>query len=68
MITIGNASDTNPLMTMTINVIGSSTIVNKNFEMPHAARIPKKNNFPKTHSMPIRNKSSNISTTYPSFV
>ena len=60
IINIGNAMYINPPAASPINIKGRSTIVTKNFEIPHAALIPKNNNLPNTHIIQIVNKNDNI--------
>lgn len=44
---IGNARYKSPPNTIPSRITGRNTIVISNLEMLHAARMPKKNNFPK---------------------
>ena len=60
-INMGNAMDNNPPTTIIIRLIGSSTMVRRNLEIPHAALMPKKNNFPNTNSIHMANNNVNIS-------
>lgn len=60
IINIGNAMYINPPTTIPISIKGNNTIVTKNFEIPHAALIPKNNNLPNTHIIQIANNSDNI--------
>lgn len=59
-IRIGNAIYISPNKTIPINNIGISTTVISVLAIPHAALIPKKNSFPKTHSKYIKNMNVNI--------
>ena len=57
---IGNARYKSPPNTIPSRITGRNTIVISNLEMLHAARIPKKNNFPKMPNRKIKNNNSNI--------
>lgn len=50
----------NPPTTIPISIKGNNTIVNKNFDIPHVALIPKNNISPNIHIMQIANNSDNI--------
>ena len=63
-INIGKAMDNNPPTTIKIRLSGSSTRVRRNFETPQAALMPKKNNFPNTHSIHMANNNVNISLSF----
>lgn len=56
----GNASFTNPTINIPIKITGKNTNIKTNFEIPHAARNPKKNNFPKIPNKKIKNNIVNI--------
>lgn len=60
MINNGNASFTSPTTNVPINITGKNTTIKTNFEIPHAALIPKKNNFPKIPNKKIKNNIVNI--------
>ena len=57
---IGNARYKSPPNTIPSRITGRNTIVISNLEMLHAARMPKKNNFPKMPNRKIKNNNSNI--------
>lgn len=61
---IGSAKYSNPPANIPINNNGKNTIVKTNFEIPHAAFIPKQNNFPYTPNMHTINNNVNIETPY----
>ena len=60
MINNGNASFINPTTSIPIKITGKNTNIMINFEIPHAALIPKKNNFPKIPNKKIKNNIVNI--------
>lgn len=64
MINNGNASFTSPTSNIPIKMTGKNTNVKTNFEIPHAALIPKKNNFPKIPNKKIKNNIVNISCSF----
>lgn len=66
MINNGNARWINPTNNIPINITGKNTIIKKNFEIPHAALIPKKNNFQTIPNKKIKNNIVNIIS--PSFL
>ena len=51
---IGNARYKSPPNTIPSRITGRNTIVISNLEMLHAARMPKKNNFPKMPNRKIK--------------
>ena len=63
-IKIGKARDINPPTTIMIRLIGSSTRVRMNYEIPQAALMPKKNNFPKINNIHMANNNVNISLSF----
>ena len=64
MISNGNASFTSPITNIPIKITGKNTNIKINFEIPPAARIPKKNNFPKIPNKKIKNSIVNISSSF----
>ena len=56
----GNASFTSPTISIPIKITGKNTTIKTNLEIPHAALIPKKNNFPKIPNKKIKNNIVNI--------
>ena len=54
-IKIGKARDINPPTTIRMRLIGNSTMVKMNFEIPQAALMPKNNNLPNTNNIKIEN-------------
>lgn len=56
----GNARYSKPPATMAISRNGNSTTVTRNFDIPHAALMPKNTIFPNTHIMQIINNNDNI--------
>ena len=60
-INIGKARDINPPTTIKMRLMGKSTMVKMNFEIPQAALMPKNNNLPNTNNINIENNNVNIS-------
>ena len=60
-IKIGKARDINPPTTIKMRLMGNSTMVKMNFEIPQAALMPKNNNLPNTNNINIENNNVNIS-------
>ena len=59
-IKIGKARDINPPTTIRMRLMGNSTMVKMNFEIPQAALMPKNNNLPNTNNINIENNNVNI--------
>ena len=64
MINNGNASFTSPTTNIPSKITGKNTTIKTNLEIPHAALIPKKNNFPKIPNKKIKNNIVNISCSF----
>lgn len=56
----GNARCISPATSIPNKISGKNTNIKINFEIPHAALIPKKNNFPKIPNKKIKNNMVNI--------
>lgn len=56
----GNASFTSPTTNIPSKITGKNTTIKTILEIPHAALIPKKNNFPKIPNKKIKNNIVNI--------